>query len=114
MYTTAIHQKFLSHINWAVLSDEQMRKIWPFSLLNDEQMSNKVEVKHQPATAIHENFLSHINSKSTLEFGKSHSKPDEETTGPWSKRVQKGHARWSIFQWGNSRGEVSYKYTPIN
>ena len=34
--------------NWAVLSDEQMRKIWPFSLLNDEQMSNKVEVKHQP------------------------------------------------------------------
>ena len=38
MYTTAIHHKFLSHINWAVLSDEQMRKIWPFSLLNDEQM----------------------------------------------------------------------------
>ena len=34
--------------NWAVLSDEQMRKIWPFSLLNDEQMSNKVGVKHQP------------------------------------------------------------------
>ena len=32
---------------WAVLSDEQMRKIWPFSLLNDEQMSNKVGVKHQ-------------------------------------------------------------------
>ena len=31
-----------------MLSDEQMRKIWPFSLLNDEQMSNKVEVKHQP------------------------------------------------------------------
>ncbi len=25
-----------------------MRKIWPFSLLNDEQMSNKVGVKHQP------------------------------------------------------------------
>ncbi len=34
--------------NWAVLSDEQMRKIRPFSLLNDEQMSNKVGVKHQP------------------------------------------------------------------
>ena len=34
--------------HWAVLSDEQMRKIWPFSLLNDEQMSNKVGVKHQP------------------------------------------------------------------
>ncbi len=31
-----------------MLSDEQMRKIWPFSLLNDEQMSNKVGVKHQP------------------------------------------------------------------
>ena len=30
------------------LSDEQMRKIWPFSLLNDEQMSKKVGVKHQP------------------------------------------------------------------
>ena len=33
---------------WAVLSDEQMRKRWPFSLLNDEQMSNKVGVEHQP------------------------------------------------------------------
>ena len=31
-----------------MLSDEQMRKIWPFSLLNDEQMSNKVGVKHLP------------------------------------------------------------------
>ena len=37
-----------SFLGWAVLSDEQMRKIWPFSLLNDEQMSNKVGVKHQP------------------------------------------------------------------
>ena len=35
--------------NWLVLSDEQMSKRWPFSLLNDEQMSNKVGVKHQPA-----------------------------------------------------------------
>ena len=34
--------------NWAVLSDEQMRKRWLFSLLNDEQMSNKVGVEHQP------------------------------------------------------------------
>ena len=34
--------------SWAVLSDEQMRKRWPFSLLNDEQMSNKVGVEHQP------------------------------------------------------------------
>ena len=28
--------------------DEQMRKRWPFSLLNDEQMGNKVGVEHQP------------------------------------------------------------------
>ena len=34
--------------NWAVLSDEQMRKRWPFSPLSDEQMSNKVGVEHQP------------------------------------------------------------------
>ena len=35
--------------NWLVLSDEQMSKRWPFSLLNDEQMSNWVGVKHLPA-----------------------------------------------------------------
>ena len=29
--------------------DEQMSKGWPFSLLNDEQMSNWVGVEHQPA-----------------------------------------------------------------
>ena len=40
----------LGGATWAVLSDEQMSKIWPFSLLNDEQMSNKVRVEHQPAT----------------------------------------------------------------
>ena len=34
--------------NWLVLSDEQMSKRWPFSLLNDEQMSNWVGVKHLP------------------------------------------------------------------
>ena len=33
---------------WLVLSDEQMSKRWPFSLLNDEQMSNRVGVKHLP------------------------------------------------------------------
>ena len=45
-----VRQEIVKGINffWAVLSDEQMRKIWPFSLLNGEQMSNKVEVKHQP------------------------------------------------------------------
>ena len=35
-------------MTWAVLSDEQMSKRWQFSLLNDEQMSNWVGVKHQP------------------------------------------------------------------
>ena len=34
--------------SWAVLSDEQMSNGYPFSLVNDEQMSNKVGVKHQP------------------------------------------------------------------
>ena len=37
-------------VTWAVLSDEQMSHEWPFSLLNDEQMSNKVGVEHQPVT----------------------------------------------------------------
>ena len=32
---------------WAVLSHEQMSNRWSFSLLNDEQMSNKVGVEHQ-------------------------------------------------------------------
>ena len=31
-----------------MLSDEQMSKRWPVSLLNDEQMSNWVGVKHLP------------------------------------------------------------------
>ena len=31
-----------------MLSDEQMSNGWPYSLLNDEQMSNKVRVEHQP------------------------------------------------------------------
>ena len=35
---------------WLVLSDEQMSKRWPVSLLNDEQMSNWVGVKHLPGT----------------------------------------------------------------
>ena len=38
---------------WLVLSDEQMSKRWPFSLLNDEQMSNWVGVKHLPDKLIH-------------------------------------------------------------
>ena len=33
---------------WLVLSDEQMSKRWQFSLLNDEQMSNWLGVKHLP------------------------------------------------------------------
>ncbi len=39
--------------NWAVLSDEQMSNEWQFSLLNDEQTSNKVGVEHQPANYLH-------------------------------------------------------------
>ena len=31
-----------------MLSDEQMSKRWQFSLLNDEQMSNWLGVKHLP------------------------------------------------------------------
>ena len=46
-----------TQISWAVLSDEQMRKIWPFSLLNDEQMSNKVEAKHQPVRFLEECYF---------------------------------------------------------
>ena len=34
--------------NWAVLSDEQMCNGYPFSRRNDEHMSNKVGVEHQP------------------------------------------------------------------
>ena len=35
-------------VSWAVLSYEQMSTGWQFSLLNDEQMSNKVGVENQP------------------------------------------------------------------
>ena len=38
----------LKFIFWVVLSDEQMSNRWPFSLLNDEQMSNWVGVEHLP------------------------------------------------------------------
>ena len=37
-----------SLLDWLVLSDEQMSKRWQFSLLNDEQMSNWLGVKHLP------------------------------------------------------------------
>ncbi len=36
-----------------MLSDEQMSNEWAFSLLNDEQMSNKVGVEHQPVIIFH-------------------------------------------------------------
>ena len=45
-------------INWLVLSDEQMSKGWAFALLNDEQMSNKVGVEHQPGNKTHVIYLS--------------------------------------------------------
>ncbi len=34
------------YIHWAMHSDEQMINGWPFSPLNDEQMSKKVRVEH--------------------------------------------------------------------
>ena len=37
---------------WLVLSDEQMSKSWPFSLLNDEQMSNWLGVEHLPVIRV--------------------------------------------------------------
>ena len=43
-----MHAHDANQIYWLVLSDEQMSKRWPFSLLNDEQMSNWVGVKHLP------------------------------------------------------------------
>ena len=39
-------------LSWLVLSDEQMRKRWQFSLLNNEQMSNWLGVKHLPVELI--------------------------------------------------------------
>ena len=51
-----VNKSSLDHFqncSWLVLSDEQMSKRWQFSLLNDEQMSNKVGVKHQPGRGEH-------------------------------------------------------------
>ncbi len=39
--------KWPDKLGYAWLSDEQMRNRWPFSLLNHEQMSNKVGVEHK-------------------------------------------------------------------
>ena len=48
---------YSSNINWLVLSDEQTSKRWQFSLLNDEQMSNWVGVKHLPVKLVSRNFF---------------------------------------------------------
>ena len=40
-----------------MLGDEQMSKRWPCSLLNDEQMSNWVGVKHLPVTQLQTGFF---------------------------------------------------------
>ena len=53
--------------NWLVLSDEQMSKTWQFSLLKDEQMSNKVGVKHQPAKDIDTDYA-HLPVRTFLLF----------------------------------------------
>ena len=42
----------VDHINWQVLSDEQMSKELQFSLLNDEQMSNWLGVEHCPVNDV--------------------------------------------------------------
>ena len=42
-----------------MLSDEQTSKTWPFSLLNDEQMSNWVGVKHLPVFENHHKVSHH-------------------------------------------------------
>ena len=47
-------------MDWLVLSDEQMSKRWPFSLLNDEQMSNWVGVKHLPVEVQTPNYSSGV------------------------------------------------------
>ena len=49
----------LLQIIWLVLSDQQMSKRWPFSLLNDKQMTNWLGVKHLPVILSHEDVSSH-------------------------------------------------------
>ena len=53
------HEFRFWNYSWVVLSDEQISKRWPFSLLNDEQMSNKVRVEHQPVI-VKLFFLAHL------------------------------------------------------
>ena len=48
--TSKVETMFLAFFPWAVLSDEQMSNGWSYSLLNDEQFSNKVVVKHLPVS----------------------------------------------------------------
>ncbi len=47
---------------WAVLSDEQTSKGWPFSLLDDEQLRNWLGVEHQPVVASASCCLAHLAS----------------------------------------------------
>ena len=65
-----MHQNYR---NWAVLSDEQMSKGWPYSLLNDEQMSNWLGVEHQPGKLlVSKNFFKKSNGRvvaSWVQFG---------------------------------------------
>ena len=54
--------------NWLVLSDEQMSKGCPFSLLNDEQMSNWLGVEHQPVKDKHHDHIYTFNAYDTDVF----------------------------------------------
>ena len=49
----------LLQIIWLVLSDQQMSKRWPFSLLNGKQMTNWLGVKHLPVILSHEDVSFH-------------------------------------------------------
>ncbi len=55
-----------------MLSDEQMSKGWPFSLINDEHMCNWLGVEHQPVISqkIHgANGIFYLNEWSILNNG---------------------------------------------
>ena len=60
--------QFPLYHNWLVLSDEQMSKTWPFSRLNDAEMSNCVGVKHLPDKIRLFNQKKHCSFSSTMMF----------------------------------------------
>ena len=86
-----------------MLSDEQMSKRWTFSLLNDEQMSNKVRVEHQPV--MHYENLELILSCSILFATKDPHKIEEVAyftaeTGCFFPSAEIGHFEKAAFSSG--------------